>query len=101
MSESGKAPLIDGMLETSLYARDLERTAAFYRDLFQFKTLVDSPRLVAFDVPGEACFCCFRSGPRRRIASTRGAGFRVTTDRVGFTSRSRSRPQISTGGARD
>lgn len=62
MSESGKAPPIDGVLETSLYARDLSRTAAFYRDLFQFKTLVDSPRLVAFDVAARSVLLVFQAG---------------------------------------
>ena len=50
MAEEGGAPAIEGLLETSLYARDLRRTAAFYRDLFGLKALVDSPRLVAFEI---------------------------------------------------
>ena len=41
MAERDGAPAIQGVLETSLYARDLERTAAFYRDLFEFKALVE------------------------------------------------------------
>ncbi len=44
MSNQDKPPSIDGLLETSLYARDLANTAAFYRDLFEFKALVDTPR---------------------------------------------------------
>jgi catechol 2,3-dioxygenase-like lactoylglutathione lyase family enzyme len=55
-------PLIDGLLETSLYARDLKRTAAFYRDLFGFTALVDSPRLVAFDVAGRSVLLVFQTG---------------------------------------
>jgi catechol 2,3-dioxygenase-like lactoylglutathione lyase family enzyme len=50
MGEQGRAPAIEGLLETSLYARDLQRTGAFYRDLFGFKALVDSPRLIAFEL---------------------------------------------------
>ena len=50
---SDRAPPVEGLLETSLYAGDLERTAAFYRDLFGFRALVESPRLVAFEVIAE------------------------------------------------
>src|SRR6516225_7277579 len=62
MSEPGKAPPIDSVLETSLYARDLKRTAAFYRDLFDFRTLVDSPRLVAFEVAAQSVLLVFQAG---------------------------------------
>jgi catechol 2,3-dioxygenase-like lactoylglutathione lyase family enzyme len=55
-------PPIHGLLETSLYAADLGRTAAFYRDLFGFKTLVDSPRLVAFDVAARSVLLVFQAG---------------------------------------
>ncbi len=50
---SDRAPPVEGLLETSLYAGDLEWTAAFYRDLFGFRALVESPRLVAFEVIAE------------------------------------------------
>jgi catechol 2,3-dioxygenase-like lactoylglutathione lyase family enzyme len=56
------APPIEGLLETSLYARDLDETAAFYRDLFGFKTLVASPRLVAFDIAGRSVLLVFQAG---------------------------------------
>ena len=55
-------PTIDGLLETSVYARDLGRTAAFYRDLFGFRTLIDSPRLVAFDVAARSVLLVFQAG---------------------------------------
>ncbi len=55
-------PPIAGLLETSLYARDLHRTAAFYRDLFGLGTLVDSPRLVAFDVAARSVLLVFQAG---------------------------------------
>ncbi|HLX99848.1 MAG TPA: VOC family protein [Roseiarcus sp.] len=57
-----EAPAIDGLLETSLYARDLQRTAAFYRDLFGLKTLVDSPRLVAFEIARRSVLLVFQAG---------------------------------------
>jgi len=57
-----QAPPVEGLLETSLYARDLNRTSAFYRDLFGFKTLVDSPRLVAFEVAARHVLLVFQAG---------------------------------------
>jgi catechol 2,3-dioxygenase-like lactoylglutathione lyase family enzyme len=62
MAEQGGAPAIEGLLETSVYARDLKRTAAFYRDLFGLKTLVDSPRLVAFEVAQSSVLLVFQTG---------------------------------------
>ncbi|HEY1781332.1 MAG TPA: VOC family protein [Roseiarcus sp.] len=62
MAEQGGAPAIQGVLETSLYARDLARTAAFYRDLFGFRALVDSPRLVAFEIAGRSVLLVFQAG---------------------------------------
>ena len=62
MTDAGRAPPIEGVLETALYARDLSRTAAFYRDLFGFPVLVDSPRLVAFDVAGKSVLLIFQAG---------------------------------------
>jgi catechol 2,3-dioxygenase-like lactoylglutathione lyase family enzyme len=62
MSSRCGPPPIDGVLETSLYARELERTAAFYRNLFGFKALVDSPRLVAFEITKRSVLLVFQSG---------------------------------------
>ncbi len=62
MAEQGGALAIQGVLETSLYARDLARTAAFYRDLFGFKALVDSPRLVAFEIAERSVLLVFQAG---------------------------------------
>jgi catechol 2,3-dioxygenase-like lactoylglutathione lyase family enzyme len=62
MAEQGGAPAIEGVLETSLYAGDLKRTATFYRDLFGFKALVDSPRLVAFEIAQRSVLLVFQAG---------------------------------------
>jgi len=56
------APPVEGLLETSLYARDLGATAAFYRDLFGLRTLVESPRLVAFEIAGRSVLLVFQAG---------------------------------------
>ena len=66
MAEQGGAPPIDGLLETSLYACDLQRTAAFYRDLFGLKALVDSPRLVAFEIAERSVLLVFQAGATER-----------------------------------
>ena len=66
-------PPISGVLETSLYARDLARTAAFYRDLFEFRALVDSPRLVAFDVASKSVLLVFQAGATEQdVTDARG-----------------------------
>ncbi len=55
-------PLIEGLLETSLYAGDLKTTAAFYRDLFGFGALVETPRLVAFEIAARHVLLVFQRG---------------------------------------
>jgi catechol 2,3-dioxygenase-like lactoylglutathione lyase family enzyme len=62
MAELDCAPAIEGLLETSLYARDLKRTASFYRDLFGLKALVDSPRLIAFEIARRSVLLVFQAG---------------------------------------
>jgi catechol 2,3-dioxygenase-like lactoylglutathione lyase family enzyme len=57
-----RPPAVEGVLETAVYARDLARTAAFYRRLFAFPTLLESPRLVAFDVAGKSVLLVFQAG---------------------------------------
>jgi catechol 2,3-dioxygenase-like lactoylglutathione lyase family enzyme len=59
---SDPAPPVEGLLETSLYAGDAGKTAAFYRDLFGFRTLVDSPRLAAFEVAERHVLLIFQAG---------------------------------------
>ncbi len=62
MADRDKAPSIEGLLETSLYARDLKLTVAFYRELFEFKALFDTPRLAAFEIAGRSVLLVFQSG---------------------------------------
>jgi catechol 2,3-dioxygenase-like lactoylglutathione lyase family enzyme len=59
---SNAPPQVEGLLETSLYARDLNATAAFYRDLFGLRTLVASPRLVALEIAGRSVLLVFQAG---------------------------------------
>jgi catechol-2,3-dioxygenase len=62
MTDPAAAPAIDGLLESSLYARDLTVTAAFYREVLGLRTLLDTPRLVAFDVGKQGVLLVFQQG---------------------------------------
>jgi catechol 2,3-dioxygenase-like lactoylglutathione lyase family enzyme len=53
---------VSGILETALYAADPAATAAFYRRVFGFGTLLESDRLVALDVAGRSVLLLFRQG---------------------------------------
>jgi catechol 2,3-dioxygenase-like lactoylglutathione lyase family enzyme len=53
---------VEGILETALYVSDPGATAAFYRRLFGFGTLLESDRLVALDVAGKNVLLLFRRG---------------------------------------
>jgi catechol 2,3-dioxygenase-like lactoylglutathione lyase family enzyme len=56
------APAIHGVLESSLYATDLARTAAFYRDLLGLRPLLETPRLIAFDAGNASVLLVFQHG---------------------------------------
>ena len=56
------APKILRVLETALYAADLAVTAAFYRSIFGFAVLTDTPRICALDVGGESVLLLFQHG---------------------------------------
>ena len=51
---------INGILESALYFDDLEKAAAFYKDLFGFETLVNTERLVALNVAGKQVLLLFK-----------------------------------------
>jgi catechol 2,3-dioxygenase-like lactoylglutathione lyase family enzyme len=61
MSETA-APAIDGIVETALYARDLKRTTAFYRDIMGLPLLLETPRLAAFDAGRQTVLLVFQQG---------------------------------------
>src|SRR5437763_362567 len=53
-------PAVNGLLETSLYVNDLTRSADFYRRLFGFETLLETPgRLHAMNVAGRHVLLLF------------------------------------------
>jgi catechol 2,3-dioxygenase-like lactoylglutathione lyase family enzyme len=53
---------ISGVLETALYADDLAQLARFYKDIFAFEMLVESPRICAFNVGGTSVLLLFSRG---------------------------------------
>ena len=63
---------INGILETALYVADPAVTAAFYRRLFGFTTLLESERLVALDVAGKNVLLLFRLGSTDESFDTGG-----------------------------
>lgn len=55
-------PQLDGLLETSLYVDDPERSARFYETVFGFTPMVRGDRLVALDMFGRQVLLLFRKG---------------------------------------
>jgi len=65
MSSSAPRPIpppIVGVLETVLYVDDLERAAAFYREVMGLPILYSDPRIRAFDVGGRGTLLLFPRG---------------------------------------
>jgi catechol 2,3-dioxygenase-like lactoylglutathione lyase family enzyme len=52
-------PPLRGILETSLYVRDVPRSARFYQDIFGFQTLTSDARFHALDVAGQGVLLLF------------------------------------------
>lgn len=63
---------VNGILETALYVADLPKSAAFYRRLFGFDTLLESERLVALDVAGRNVLLLFLAGATAEPAKMPG-----------------------------
>ena len=55
-------PQVRGVLETSLYVGDLERSRLFYHTLFGFKVLSQDDRFCALDVSGHQILLLFQKG---------------------------------------
>ena len=71
-----------GLLESAIYARDLELTARFYERVLNLPVLLRTPRLVAFDAGGGGVLLVFAQGasqedivgPRGKIPGHDGQG---------------------------
>ena len=55
-------PRVSGVLETSLYVEDLDRSRAFYQRLFGFEQFMCDGRMCALGVPASKCCCCSGMG---------------------------------------
>ncbi|MBW8877978.1 MAG: VOC family protein [Acidobacteria bacterium] len=55
-------PAIERVLETALYCDDLDRAAAFYRDIMGLRILDAGPRLVAVDAGQASVLLLFKRG---------------------------------------
>lgn len=56
------APRVSGVLETSLYVEDLDRSRAFYARVFGFAPFFADERMCAMEVPNEQVLLLFRHG---------------------------------------
>jgi catechol 2,3-dioxygenase-like lactoylglutathione lyase family enzyme len=63
---------VSGILETALSVADPAASAAFYRRLFGFETLMDTDRLVALNVAGRDVLLLFRKGVTEERAALPG-----------------------------
>jgi catechol 2,3-dioxygenase-like lactoylglutathione lyase family enzyme len=61
---------IQGLLETSAYVADLDRSAAFYQALFGFPTYLRDSRMCALGVPGNAVLLLFVNGGSEKPSRT-------------------------------
>ena len=57
---------VDGILESALYVDDLDRSRAFYADLFGFETIDAGERLVALSVADKQVLLLFKRGASAR-----------------------------------
>ena len=55
-------PPIAGVLETSLYVADIDRSRAFYARIFGFRRFFQDHRMCAMEVPGAHVLLLFRIG---------------------------------------
>ena len=67
-----REPGIRGILETSLYVRDPERSAEFYKKLFGSSVLAQDDRLCALSLGEHQVLLLFRQGASKRPGVTEG-----------------------------
>jgi catechol 2,3-dioxygenase-like lactoylglutathione lyase family enzyme len=72
MPEATNQPVVTGVLETSLYVADLDRSRQFYESLFGFPQLAGDARFCALDVAGRQVLLLFRHGASLAPANTSG-----------------------------
>lgn len=65
-------PALEGVLETSLYVDDLERSIPFYRRVFDCEILVQDRRFCALNIGGRQVLLLFKKGATSETAKTPG-----------------------------
>lgn len=63
-------PKVNGILETSLYVDDPERSAAFYQRIMGFEPVFSIDRLIAMHVPGPQLLLLFKKGASKNLPDT-------------------------------
>jgi catechol 2,3-dioxygenase-like lactoylglutathione lyase family enzyme len=53
---------LNGILETAIYASDLERARRFYEDVLELRSVFSDNRLTAYEVGGKSILLVFRRG---------------------------------------
>ena len=65
-------PELEGVLETAIYVDDLSRAVEFYKNVFEFETLVLDERMCAFNVSNRQVLLLFRKGGSNRAMPVSG-----------------------------
>jgi catechol 2,3-dioxygenase-like lactoylglutathione lyase family enzyme len=65
-------PAVTGVLETCLYAEDLDRAVQFYENLFGWKLMVGDERIRAYGVAPGSVLLLFRRGASREPVTVPG-----------------------------
>lgn len=76
-------PSVNKIVESALDVEDLDRSAAFYQNLFGFEAMLRNERICAFAVPGNQTFLLFHRGGSREPIQLPG-GLVPTHDARGF-----------------
>jgi catechol 2,3-dioxygenase-like lactoylglutathione lyase family enzyme len=63
-------PRLDGILETALYVDDLDRSARFYADVFQFEVVDQGDRLCALAAGPRQVLLLFKKGASAHLTPT-------------------------------
>jgi catechol 2,3-dioxygenase-like lactoylglutathione lyase family enzyme len=69
---TGSVPRTSGVLETSLYVTDLDRSCDFYQRVFGFERFVHDGRMCALGVPGSQVLLLFHHGSTNEPAPMPG-----------------------------
>ena len=80
-------PQLTGVLETSLYVEDLERSIRFYQEVMQFQKLVGDERFCALQADSARCFCSSERVLQRSPWSLQVGPFLRTTVAGNYTLR--------------